>query len=337
VLRTDEDVRQTDVWRDAAWGDGEAVMDSEYRATNLAAYGEFEWTVAAATVLSVGARAESRSADYQDSDGAAFSPDETMYGGSISLRREFAPRVSGYATIARGYKAGGFNIGAEVPQDKRTFDTETLHNFEVGMRAASQDGRLEGDAALFYMRRENQQVPTGEQLEPGNPLTFVLYTDNAARGENYGIESTLRIRPSGRWLVDLRAAILETNYFDYVYGDRDLAGREQEHAPQYQFDLGFEYQHPGGWFGRVDFAGLDDFYFDVSHDERAPARLLTHLKAGYGTGQWRAELWVRNLFDEYYSQRGFFFGNEPPDFPATRYVQAGDPRHAGVTVTYSFR
>ena len=87
----------------------------------------------------------------------------------------------------------------------------------------------------------------------------------------------------------------------------------------------------------MDFAGLDDFYFDVSHDERAPARVLTHLKAGFSGKHWRAEVWVRNLFDRYYSQRGFFFGNEPPDFAPTRYVQAGDPRHAGVTVTYTFR
>jgi iron complex outermembrane receptor protein len=48
-------------------------------------------------------------------------------------------------------------------------------------------------------------------------------------------------------------------------------------------------------------------------------------------------VWVRNLFDEYYSQRGFWFGNEPPDFSPTRYVQAGDPRHVGLTIEYQFR
>ena len=43
----------------------------------------------------------------------------------------------------------------------------------------------------------------------------------------------------------------------------------------------------------------------ISHDERAPSRLLTHLKAGVSGKHWRAEVWVRNLFDRYYSQRGF--------------------------------
>jgi outer membrane receptor protein involved in Fe transport len=337
ALRTDENVAQRDVWRDLVWGDGQARLDSDYRATNLAGYGEMEWRLAGAYVLAVGARIENRSADYSDTDGAAFSPSETMYGGSISLRRDIGERTRAYFTFARGYKAGGFNIGADVPEANRSFEAETLHNVELGFRSVSEDASMSGDLALFYMRRYDQQVPTGEQLEPGNPLSFVLFTDNAASGENYGLEATLRWQPVASLLFDVRAALLETRYIGYQYNDRSLDGREQAHAPQYQFDLGVEYRAPGGLFARVDLAGLDDFYFDASHDERAPSRVLTHLKAGYSADRWRAEVWVRNLFDRYYSQRGFRFGNEPPDFPPTRYVQAGDPRHAGVTVTYTFR
>ncbi|HET9862474.1 MAG TPA: TonB-dependent receptor [Steroidobacteraceae bacterium] len=337
VLRTDEDVTQRDVWRDQLFGDGQSRLDSEYSATNLALYGEVDWRIASATVLSVGLRGENRSADYADTDGAAFSPDETMFGGSLSLRHDFAERLAGYVTLARGYKAGGFNIGADVPEDHRSFEAETLHSLEVGLRAANAGNSLSGDLALFYMRRKDQQVPTGEQLVPNNPLSFVLFTDNAARGANYGLEGSLRWQPVPALLLDLRGAVLGTKYIDYSFGDRDLDGREQAHAPQYQFDLSIEYHHPRGLYGRVDFAGLDDFYFDATHDQRAPARVLTHLKAGYSGDHWRVEVWVRNLFDRYYSQRGFFFGNEPPDFPARRYVQAGDPRHAGVTVSYTFR
>jgi outer membrane receptor protein involved in Fe transport len=337
ALRTDEEVDEYNAWRDQTFGDGESRTDSDYRATNLAAYGELEWRVAPATVLTVGLRGENRSADYRDTDGAAFSPDETMYGGNLSLRQELGDRTQGYLKFSRGYKAGGFNIGSAVPPDQRTFAAETLDSVELGMRSSNREGALAADLALFYMRRNDQQVPTGEQLEPGDPLSFVLYTDNAARGENYGLEATLRWRPVASLLLDLRAAWLETRYIGYVFNDRDLDGREQAHAPQYQYDLGLEYSHPRGWYARVDFAGLDDFYFDVSNDERAPARVLTHLKTGFAGNRWSAEVWVRNLFDEYYSQRGFYFANEPPDWVPTRYVQAGDPRHAGFTVTYTFR
>jgi outer membrane receptor protein involved in Fe transport len=336
ALRTDEDVTQTDVWRDLQFGDGDNVFDSDYRATNLAAYGEAEWRVGERTVVSAGARAERRSADYSDSDGAHFSPDETMYGGSLSVRHELDARRTVYARLARGYKAGGFNIGDALPSNLLTYDAETLHDLEVGFRAVNETGTLHSDVALFYMRRYDQQVPTGLQLVPGDPLTFVLFTDNAAGGQNYGLEGTVGWRATDSLLVDARLALLQTRYLDYVIDDRDLDGREQAHAPQYQFDLGLEYHRSNG-FVRVDLAGVDDFYFDDSHDERAPSRVLTNLKAGLSGKHWRAEVWVRNLFDEYYSQRGFWFGNEPPDFTPKRYVEAGDPRHFGVTVSYEFQ
>ncbi len=331
ALRTREDVEQNDTFNGAPF----VFLASDYRATNLAAYGEGEWRLRGATVLALGVRGERRGTDYHDTDGAAFAPHETMFGGSMSLRHAIDARRTIYATFARGYKAGGFNIGANVPEARRRFDAETLHSLELGLRAANQRDSLAGDVALFYMRRQDQQVPTSAQ-ESGNPL-FVLYTDNAARGENYGAEGTLRWRFQPAWLLDMRAAILETRYIGYRFGARDLDGREQAHAPQYQFDLGLEYRGVKGAFARVDFAAVDDFYFDATHDERAPARVLTHLKAGYSGNHWRAEVWVRNLFDRYYAQRGFRFGNEPPDFLPTRYVQAGDPRQAGVTVAYSFR
>jgi iron complex outermembrane recepter protein len=337
ALRTDEDVRQRDVYRDLLFGDGDFTRISDYRATNLAAYGELEWRLGKSTVLSAGARIEQREAEYRDTAGAAFAPEESMYGGSLTLSHAIGERTNTYLKFARGYKAGGFNIGAAVPADRRTFDTEVLHNLELGLRTANAQDSLSGDVALFYMRRKDQQVPTGEQLEPGNPLSFVLYTDNAARGENYGIEATLRWQLANPLLIDLRGALLQTRYLGYQFGDRNLDGREQAHSPQYQFDLGVEYHGANGLFARVDFAGLDDFYFDASHDQRAPSRILTHLKAGFAGDQWRAEVWVRNLLDRYYSQRGFQFGLEPPDFMPTRYAQAGDPRHAGVTVTYLFR
>lgn len=335
ALRTDEDVGEHNVWNDL-FGPGEEFFSSEYRSTNLAGYGELEWRLGSATVLAAGARVEHRQADYEDSAALGFSPDETMFGGSLTLRHSLAAGGNLYARLARGYKAGGFNIGSNLPPGAATFDTETLHNLELGWRH-DEGGRWSADLALFYMRREDQQVPITEQRVQNDPLSFVLYTANAARGENYGVEGSVSWQPRESLLVDLRGALLETRYIGYQFGDRNLDGREQAHAPQYQFDLGFEYRQPAGFFARIDFAGLDDFYFDASHDERAPARVLTHLKTGFSGKHWRAEVWVRNLFDRYYAQRGFHFGLVPPEYADTRYVQAGDPRHLGVTVAYTFK
>ena len=56
-----------------------------------------------------------------------------------------------------------------------------------------------------------------------------------------------------------------------------------------------------------------------------------NLKAGYAGERWSVYAWGRNVLDEHYAVRGFYFGLEPPDFANKLYVQRGDPRQVGVT------
>ena len=83
-------------------------------------------------------------------------------------------------------------------------------------------------------------------------------------------------------------------------------------------------------------SGKDEFFFDYPHDQKSRAYEVVNLRAGFEANSWRAELWVRNLFDKRYAVRGFFFGNEPPDFEPTNYLRLGDPRQAGITFEKRF-
>ena len=74
----------------------------------------------------------------------------------------------------------------------------------------------------------------------------------------------------------------------------------------------------------------------MAHDQQSEAYELVNARAGYRAETWTATLWARNLFDEDYAVRGFYFGNEPPDFPNTLYTRAGDPRQLGVTFDMNF-
>jgi outer membrane receptor protein involved in Fe transport len=334
ALRLTEDNRQRDEFA------GELLrpeLDANYEAVSAAAYGEAEWLVGRSLVLSSGLRVETRSADYEDSDGAAFAPRDTMLGGHLSLTGEWHPRGTWYVTASRGYKAGGFNIGAFVPDDRREFEPEYLWNLETGLRHASDDGTLSAELALFYMWRESQQVATSFQLDPGDPLSYVFFTDNAARGRNSGIEASVAWRPLEAVTLGATLGLLHSEYLDYRYGDRDLDGREQAHAPGYQYSLSAEWNAGRGWMARADVTGSDDFYFDASHDQQSQPYALVNLKAGYAADRWAVYAWARNAFDERFAVRGFYFGLEPPDFANKLYVQQGDPRRIGVTVTWSLR
>jgi outer membrane receptor protein involved in Fe transport len=124
---------------------------------------------------------------------------------------------------------------------------------------------------------------------------------------------------------------------EYRNGARDLSGRDQAHAPRLQAGFELEYRQPTGYFARFDAQRQSAFYFSDSHDQRAVARTLVNARIGRARDRWEASLWVRNLLDRNYAQRGFFFGNEPPDYPDKLYVQQADPRQIGLSVRVELR
>jgi outer membrane receptor protein involved in Fe transport len=320
-------------------------LTSRYHATNSAAFGQLDGFLTERLRWSAGVRAEQRKADYRDAgvwQGEARVTDldskDNMVGGQVSLSLELSPIATGYATVSRGYKAGGFNLG-HVPQDRLQFEPEYLWNYEVGVKQTAFGGRLYADTSLFYSRRRNVQVRTGDQLDPSDPNSFVFFTDNASAGYNYGLESSLRWELNARWDVSGSLGLLRTRYLDYMQGDVAVPDRDQAHAPHYQAALGVGWHHPRGWNARLQATALDSFYFDVPpNDTRSNAYVLTNLQAGYEGERWSAYLWGRNVFNRVYAVRGFFFNNLPQQgLPEQLYIQRGDPRQIGVTFHYSFR
>ena len=58
------------------------LLDSRYRATSVALYGQADFVLGPATTLTAGLRAEERDARYADSDSIAFDPRDRLWGGS---------------------------------------------------------------------------------------------------------------------------------------------------------------------------------------------------------------------------------------------------------------
>jgi iron complex outermembrane receptor protein len=98
-----------------------------------------------------------------------------------------------------------------------------------------------------------------------------------------------------------------------------------------------EYQDPKGWFARLDASALGSFYYYTSDAQASSAYNLENIRVGYAHGSWTTSLWVRNLFDARYAQQGFYFGLIPPNFPNQSFLQQGDPRQIGITLSYQLR
>jgi outer membrane receptor protein involved in Fe transport len=311
------------------------LFNSVYEATNAALFGQVDFEIAAASRITVGLRVEDRSTDYADSAELVLGPGETMLGGEITLSHEFSDEVTGFISLSRGYKAGGFNLGF-VPDERREFEQESLWNLEAGIRSNFLRRSVAVNASFFYSLRDDQQVRTSFQMNPNDPASFIFFTDNAAKGRTLGFEADLSWQPNESWQFYANIGLLQAEFDEFVTPQVDLSGRRQAHAPDYTLALGGVYQHSSGYFARLDLTARDEFYFDVSHDQKSFATELVNARVGYDADRWSVQVWGRNLLDEHYAVRGFYFGNEPPNFPNELYMRFGDLRQIGITFDMRF-
>lgn len=323
-------------------GSSSDVLASRYDALNLAVFGQLDGKLGAQWGWSVGVRAEQRDADYRDRGvqseelrATDASERDRMLGGQATLYVDVTAQTRAFATLSRGYKAGGFNLGRAAMLRER-FAPEYLWSIDVGAKGTYFGGRLYADLTAFYMKRDDMQVSTGIQ-EEGVAGSYIFVTGNASGGINTGIEASARWQVIDQLEIGGSLGLLHSRYSGYRPTGVDISDRDQAHAPEYQLGLNATWRNSAGWMARIDFVAVDDYYFDVPPaDQRAAAHSLTHLKAGYEGAGWGAYVWARNVFDEDYVVRGFYFANEPPNWEDKRYVQLGEPRQIGVSARWSF-
>jgi iron complex outermembrane recepter protein len=351
---------------DPADDQSDDVINSGYRARNLALYGELDGDFTSNLRWSVGLRGEQWSAKYQgtttdflgtntgytygpvtptqilSATPAVLSPTDNLWGGHASLTYKLDSSQSIYATVARGYKAGGFNLSQGLLPNQLSFNPESDVNLEVGYKADLLEHRLKVNADVFYLRRHDAQIITSFQSNPANPDDFVYYTGNAASGRNYGLESDIEWRATERVTLAADLGLLQTYFENFVQqGPTGAAllsvSRDLPNAPHWQAAVSATYRDPRGPFGRIDATGMGGYYFDLPPNETTSNPYgLVNGKIGWETARWSAYLSGRNLTNKRYPVRGFYFGDVPPNFPNEVYIQLGDPRTwvAGVSVNF---
>lgn len=317
-------------------------LDSTYDAKNYAIFGQLDIDMSHDYLLSLGLRLENRSSDYSDTNLDVFSPSETMWGGHVALSKALSEQHNAYIRVGKGYKAGGFNMTLPANlADKKEFDTETLYNYELGLKSAWLSGVISTNVAVFYMDRQDQQISASKQ-NPEDMSEFILFVDNAGSSKNYGLEIDANWYIDSNWHLYSSVGYLNTAYGDYKYevGEDefvDLTGRDLAHSPHVTYSLGGTYRANSGWFANVNLSGKSEFYYSDSNDSRSEPYTIVNARVGYEASAWSAYLWGRNLFDEEYGVRGFYFGNEPDTgWAEKQYIRYGDPRQLGVTFNVKF-
>jgi outer membrane receptor protein involved in Fe transport len=316
----------------------ESVVSRNYEAENLSLFGNIDYFLSENHKLAFGLRWENWDSKYNDSNQESFNPSDNMNGGKISLIKN-NDNSNIYFSIARGYKQGGFNLGLD-PTDNSIknsliYDPEFLTNYEIGLSSNNNDSILNYSAVFFFSKREDQQVLISRQVDPTDPNTFSYLTQNAAEGENYGIEVSSEYFVRDNLNLFFNFGLLKTKIKNWE-SRIDLKNRAQAHAPERTYSFGTNLDINNNLYLKIDINGKSSFYYSDSHDNKSKSYQLVNLTLGYSKANFVTDVWIRNLFDEYYSTRGFYFGNEAPNFIDTLYRRQGDPKNIGISIRYDF-
>jgi len=323
-------------------------LKTTYHAKNTALFGQIQHDLTPATHLIVGLRGEriDLSGDglktrYEKWSGNLRTPvsiapsfDDTLVGGKLTLEHDLSDHELGFVSLTRGYKAGGINVDAriDVTADPLTYDTETLWNWEAGLRG-HWFGQLTGEVTAFYTQRQDTQV----RDSAGFGGNYRFFTDNGGDSHVYGLEASGAYALTKAWSLRGSLALMRSELERFTLSNGNTGGgRVLANTPRYGYTLGLRYDEGRGFFGSADLIGRAKQFDSNNQNESRRAFRVVNASVGYAWDRWTFTVWAKNLLDEEYDKRVYFFGNEDPDYIETRYEDRADPRQIGVTAAYRF-
>lgn len=241
----------------------------------------------------------------------------------IALRYELTDRISSYASVTRGYKAGGFNQIQPGP----AFRPETITSYEVGVKGDALDRRLRFDAAAYSYTYEDLQV----LINVGGSVV----TRNAASADGYGLELAATALPTDWLTVSGGLTLQHAEYGDFrPSASENFSGNRLVRTPKVSGSLVVDIDKPVTStlraLARIDASASSSQYFRPANTaaSRQGAFTFVNLSAGVGFGDsFEIRGFATNLLDEKYlvdSQEVV------PDLLA--YTQRGEPRVVGIQV-----
>jgi iron complex outermembrane receptor protein len=252
----------------------------------------------------------------------------------FSLGYDLTDTAYGYATVSKGYLAGGYNYGLATDKDSFAYDPEYTWNYEIGFKTDWLERRLQVNLALFYIQMTDKQV--FEMSGGSYPTTRV---DNAAKALSKGVELELKARPARGWDIFAGLGYVDAEYDDWTATEwnstytaltrNDYSGKTLPNVPEYTGSLGIQYRHASGLFARADVSAVGPLYADQNNYFEEDAYGLVDLQLGYETEKFDIVLWGKNVFDTGYHTIAY-------DWNGEKLVQDGEPAMVGVRATLRF-
>ena len=249
----------------------------------------------------------------------------------LAVSYRVRPGAMTYVSLARGFKAGGFN--PQSPAGSEAYGEERTWNLEGGVKAVWAKGRIATNVAAFYIDWSDLQLNVPNPLSPAE-----FYIANVAGARSRGLEVELTARPGTGVDVFGAFGFTHARFADgSVASGGDVSGRNLANTPDYNATIGAQFARvltPAiTLFGRGEAVFYGAFKYDEANTAGQDAYSIANFRAGLRGQYVFAEAWVRNAFDTEYIPVAFAY----PNFAPSGFVgEMGRPRTFGLSAGVSF-
>ena len=258
----------------------------------------------------------------------SFDDDFDQLSPSFSVAYHADEQSTLYASAAKAYKAGGFNLAA--PADAFTFDPEEAWSYELGYKHRWIEEAIGLRVAAYMIEWDDMQLSLFDPAAGG-------YVDNAGSSESTGFEVEVDARFSERFMGFASLGISDTEFDEFTdsFGS-DNTGNSLPFAPDQTFALGGQYsadlRDDLQLVVRTTYQSVGDFFYDAGNVGEESFNLLD-VRAGLRHGDWSFDIFLRNALDEEYFP--IAFQADPGD--ANFFIaETGAPRTLGFSLRLAF-
>ena len=234
----------------------------------------------------------------------------------------FNDKAMVFGSLAKGYKAGGFNALQIGP----AFENEDVWNAEVGIKQSF--GRFSYNASLFHYRYDNRQSIRLIDPDPNNPVDIPRFVFDTGDLEATGIDVDMRWKVTDAFTLEAQAEWIDSKYKDYVTPEGvDLDG-EPTGEPRFTASVGAAYRMSLGdsgdlrlsarhaYRGRTRCNAGSDLQGDCGVNallDIGEPRERTDVRVGWTSpqGTWSWAVYGNNIFDNQYVKGLNTYGRGP--------------------------
>ena len=303
------------------------IVVENTRTNSVAGFGQVTWHAFDKLALTAGGR-YSHDKVKEASGGIGFGTPKQNNLGSTDFS-DFSPRfsvsydvtddVTTYVTASKGYKAGGLQFNAALPQ--QYFNKENLWNYELGTRSYLFDRHLMVNATVFYMKWKDLQVESSATVTDPDThvITVIDATTNAASASSKGAELEIAARPMSHLQLESGIGFLNAKFDRFpnalVSGEEvDLSGTDVIRAPRWTISANAQYDFPLGGSLPADALGYARAEYSYRSKNKPDVESITHngfpyfipsfsivnFRLGTKTDAWAVEAYLENAFDKKY-------------------------------------